>query len=315
MSKALCLRPLLDFADLGVALPQGLEVIESTPDAPDLKEQTARAKALVIPAVGPVLPLALFDESAIRLVQVTGAGVDRVDGAGLRRLGIDLANVPGGSAQAVAEYVIAAASMLLRFAPQSTQAIFQGDYAAMRPDMIARGLNQLSGCVLGIVGYGVIGRTVATQAKALGAEVIFHDPMVRGSIGIDVLFERADIVSLHLPLNDQTRGLVNAALIARMHPNAILINAARGGIVEEAALAEVLEEGRLAGAAIDVYSSEPPDAKNPLLNLSPSARHRVILTPHIAGVTRQSWQTLFRAAWANVSQVLLEGKAPQNVVN
>ena len=123
------------------------------------------------------------------------------------------------------------------------------------------------------------------------------------------------IVTLHVPLQDGTRGLIGAAEIGLMKPGAILVNAARGGIVDEAALAEALEAGRIGGAVVDVYSTEPPAPDNPLLTLSAVAAQRLILTPHIAGVTRQAWASLFAEAWNNVARVLLQGEPACHVTN
>src|SRR5581483_5694968 len=120
--------------------------------------------------------------------------------------------------------------------------------------------------------------------------------------------------TLHVPLIEATRHLIDARALSVMKRDAILINAARGGVVDEGALATALQEGRLAGAAVDVYSSEPPDATNPLVALSGEAARRLLLTPHIAGVTRQSAAFLFREAWRNVARVLLDHEAPHHRV-
>jgi phosphoglycerate dehydrogenase-like enzyme len=128
------------------------------------------------------------------------------------------------------------------------------------------------------------------------------------------LLARADIVTVHVPLTPETRGLIGASELARMQPDAVLIQASRGGIVDEAALAAGLNAGELGGAAVDVYATEPPTADNPLLALTADAAHRLLLTPHIAGVTRQSWATLFRTAWDNVERVLTRGEAAHNCI-
>ena len=315
MSEVLCLRPEEDFTKLGVALPKALSIRFCAPDAVDLAERMRMADALVIPAVGPPLDATLFGSSAIRLVQVTGAGVDRVDGRALAKMGIAVANVPGGSDGAVAEYVLTAARWFLRGFAGATDAIIAGGYADFRARAIAAGLNELAGVTVGLVGHGRIGRAVAARCRAAGAAVIVSDPAEAGSTPLEAVFAMADVVSLHVPLTDATRGLVGADLIAAMKPSAILINAARGGIVDEAALAAALGAGRIAGAAVDVHDREPPVPDAPLLKLDPAARHRLLLTPHVAGVTRQSWAALFRAAWDNVEAVLLRGEPPRNVTN
>ncbi|MDE0520519.1 MAG: hypothetical protein OXH79_01005 [Boseongicola sp.] len=317
MPDVICLRPLEDFANVGVVPPRALTIRALDPESQELAEAMRSAEALVIPAVGPALETELFAGSAIRLVQVTGAGVDRVDGAALAGLGIAVAGVPGHSALAVAEYVVATAAALKRFLPGSTAAIRAGDYMNVRDRMIRSGLNQLAGLTVGVVGYGIIGQATAWQCAALGATVILCDPAIDREDGVELgeLLATADIVTLHVPLQDGTRGMIGAAEIGLMKRDAILVNAARGGIVDEAALADALEAGRIGGAAVDVYSREPPAHDNPLLTVSAAAAHRLILTPHVAGATRQAWAGLFADAWDNVARVLLQREPARNVTN
>ncbi|PYU82818.1 MAG: hypothetical protein DMG51_13325, partial [Acidobacteria bacterium] len=137
-------------------------------------------------------------------------------------------------------------------------------------------------------------------AESLGAK----------SVSLDELCRWADVVTLHVPLLPATEGLVGQRQLAAMKPGAILIQASRGGIVDEAALADSLKSGHLGGAAIDVYSEEPPGADSPLLGLEGDAARRVLFTPHVAGVTRQSTAFLLRAAWRNVERVLIENVPP-----
>jgi phosphoglycerate dehydrogenase-like enzyme len=129
---------------------------------------------------------------------------------------------------------------------------------------------------------------------------------------LDQVLAIADIVTLHVPLLPQTHNLIDERRLGLMKPGAVLIQASRGGIVDEAALAAHLASGHLGGAAVDVYSAEPPTADNPLLGLSGEAASRLLLTPHIAGVTRQSSAFLFRTAWANVERVLVQGQPPSH---
>ena len=134
------------------------------------------------------------------------------------------------------------------------------------------------------------------------------------SLSLDELLKSADIVTLHVPLQPATRGLISAREFEKMKPGAILIQASRGGIVDEAALAQALTSGHLGGAAIDVYDAEPPSAENVLLSLSGDAARRILFTPHIAGVTRQAAEYLFRTAWCNVEQFIFKNELPENRV-
>jgi phosphoglycerate dehydrogenase-like enzyme len=219
--------------------------------------------------------------------------------------------------------VTAALALLRRFA-FADAAIKRGDYAQVRARMIESNLSGLDGVMVGIIGLGVIGAAVAAAFRRAGCRICYCDPApvdqaaaaALGAIALplDELLARADVVSLHVPLLPSTTGLIGARELARMKPDAVLINAARGGVVDEAALADALVRGRLAGAAVDVYSTEPPPSDNPLLALPAEAAGRLLLTPHIAGVTRQSWTYLFRSAWDNIERVLLRSEPPLNRV-
>jgi phosphoglycerate dehydrogenase-like enzyme len=286
------------------------------PDDPSLPAHIKAAQALVIPAVGPKLAASLFEGSAVRLVQVTGAGLDRLDLAAMTRLGIPVANVPGNNA--VAEYAVTAATLLLRRFGLADAEIKRGNYAAYRARMIADNLPGLEGLLVGIVGFGVIGRAVAAAFHRAGCRIAYHDPASGAQppyatpLPLDTLLQGADVVSLHVPLLPSTTGLIGSRELALMKPGAVLIQVARGGVVDEAALAAHLTAGRLAGAAVDVYSTEPPGPDNPLLTLDGEAAQRLLLTPHVAGITRQSSAYLFRTAWENVERVLARNEPPLN---
>jgi phosphoglycerate dehydrogenase-like enzyme len=162
---------------------------------------------------------------------------------------------------------------------------------------------------------------VAEALYRMGAKVCFFDPATSDAKGIDAramsldeLLATSDVVSLHVPLLPATQNLIGTLELARMKPGSVLIQASRGGIVDEAALAASLMASHLGGAAVDVYSTEPPSPDNPLLKLTGEGASRLLLTPHIAGVTRQASAFLFRSAWQNVKRVLTQGQPPLNRV-
>ncbi|HZR56325.1 MAG TPA: NAD(P)-dependent oxidoreductase [Terriglobales bacterium] len=320
----LCLRPKIDFDRAGALPPISLNIAYRKPNDADIPEIMQQARGLVIPAVGPKLAPALFGNSAIKFVQVTGAGVDRLDELIVKRAGIAVANVPAGSNAAVAEYVITMASLLLRRFTWASEEIRKGNYSDFRSRMLADNLLGIENLLIGIVGLGTIGLAVAEAFHKMGCRICYYDPMLRDEktaqalgaepLSLDELLKSADVVTFHLPLLPETKGLIGAWELARMKPGAILVQASRGGIVDEASLAENLRSGHLGGAAVDVYSTEPPAPDNPLLTLHGEAARRLILTPHIAGVTRQSAAFLFRAAWQNVERVLIANEPPLNRV-
>lgn len=319
----LCLRPEADFTRVGVTPPAQLAIAYRKPDDPQLAMLIKEGRALVIPAVGGKIPGALFEGSKVKLVQVTGAGVDRLDEAAMRKLGIAVANVPGGSNSAVAEYAVGCAIVLLRRLAWSDMEIRDANYVSFRGRMIGDNLPGLEGLTVGIVGMGTVGFAVAEAFHRFGCQIVYHDPVPRDAaaarigaraLSLEDLLKTSDVVSLHVPLLPQTRSMIGARQLAAMKPGAVLIQASRGGIVNETALAAHLNSNHLGGAAVDVYSVEPPDTDNPLFALEGEAAHRVLYTPHIAGVTRQASVNLFRDAWANVERVLVKGEEPQNRV-
>lgn len=316
----LCLRPEADFVRADAVAPAALKVAYRSLEEPDVPALMKQVRALVIPAVGPKLPLAWFENASVKFVQVTGAGLDRLDLDVMKQLGIAVANVPGGSNHAVAEYVVTAASVLLRRFAWADAEIRAGHYSEFRNRMLVENLSGLDDLTAGIVGLGVIGVAVAKALHKNGCKILYFDPAPHDqraaaafgaeSVSLEDLLKASDIVTLHVPLLSGTHGLIGAREFALMKQGAILIQGSRGGVVDEAALAESLKAGHLSGAAIDVYSNEPPAADNPLLALQGEAARRVLFTPHIAGVTRQASAFLFRSAWENVERVLLANEPP-----
>jgi phosphoglycerate dehydrogenase-like enzyme len=320
----LCLRPEADFQRVRALPPASLKVAYRAAGDTDIAELMKQARALVIPAVGPKLPVELFEGTSLKFVQVTGAGLDRLDLAFLRQRGIAVANVPGGSNEALAEYAVTTASILLRRFFWADAEIRNGNYHDFRARMISDSLLGLDGLTVGVVGFGTIGVAVATAFHQRGCLILYHDPAPRdpraaGALGakaspLEELLQASDVVSLHVPLLPQTTGLIGTREFAAMKPGAVLIQASRGGVVQEVALAEALQHGRLAGAAVDVYSTEPPAPDNPLLALKGQAARRILFTPHIAGVTRQSTAFLCRAAWRNIERVFAGNEPPRDLV-
>ncbi len=247
------------------------------------------------PFTAPVLAAA----RGLKIIAKNGAGVDSVDLAEATRRGVVVAVAAGANADAVAEHALALMLALVRDLPRLDRKLRQGGWEGS-----AYQGRDFRGSVVGIVGYGSIGRSTARLAAALGAQVV----VLRRSgdadgfaveTDLDALLARADIVSLHCPLTDATRGLIGAHELARMKPGALLVNTARGAVVDEAALVEALRSGRLGGAGLDTFETEPITAHNPLCTLD-----NVILTPHVAGVTRNAALRVATMTVRNVVDVL-----------
>jgi phosphoglycerate dehydrogenase-like enzyme len=324
-----CLRPEEDFLRVGAPAPAALAIAYRAVDDPDVEALMRDARAAVLASVGPPLDAGLIAAAAnLRLIQFTGAGVDRVDVAAASRRGIAVSNVAGTNATTVAQYVVGTAIALLRRLPEGDAQVRAGRYAEVRPRLLSGGgLRDLSDLAIGIVGLGRIGQAVAAAFLALepSCTVRYFDPapgdpgaaMALGATAVELpeLLRTSDVVTLHVPLLPDTRGLIGRDELALCKRDAVLVQASRGGVVDEAALAAALAEGRLAGAAVDVYAHEPPEPGGPLLSLPGDAARRLLLSPHIGGVCRQSEQRQFTATWRNVERVLVQGTDPVDVVN
>lgn len=244
----------------------------------------------------------------LRVVGRLGVGLDNIAMEACAARGVRVFPATGANTLSVAEYVVTAALMLRRAAFTSRAAMLAGDW----PRNALMG-GELSGAVMGLLGYGQIARAVATRVRALGMAVVAHDPMLpaddeawsgTGRVGMAGLLARSDVLSLHVPLTDTTRGLFDAATLAAMKPGAILINTARGGILDEAALARALQSGTLGGAALDVFAVEPLTAEAARVFADAP---NIILTPHIAGVTREGNERVSALTVAQVRDALAEG--------
>jgi D-3-phosphoglycerate dehydrogenase len=249
----------------------------------------------------------------LRVVGRYGVGVDSVDVAAATERGIVVCNVPDYGTEAVSDHAIAMALAVARGIPLLDRGVRAGrvDLPAVRP------LHQIAGRTFGVVGLGRIGQATARKAAGLGYDVIGFDVLAtpgetyRGvaAVSLDELCARADVVSMHVPLHDGTRGLVGADQLALMKPTTIVVNTARGGVVDTAALVDALERGVIGGAAIDTHEAEPLPTDHPLTRFD-----NVVLTPHLAWYSEESYGELKRRTAQNVVDVLA-GRVPRDVVN
>ncbi len=251
-------------------------------DRPKLLHEVANAKALIVRNRTQVNADVLSAGPNLSCIGRLGVGLDNIDVAACKASGISVFPATGANNVSVAEYVITAALMLVRGAYLSQGAMMAGDWP--RQSLMGQ---EIGGKTIGLIGYGGIAREVASRATALGLQVIAYDPFVEGDEmrPLDVLLAESDVVSLHVPLVDATRHMLDATTLASMKPGAIVINAARGGVVDDAALAAALRSGHLGGAALDVFDVEPMTAETGAMF---AGLKNVVLTPHIAGVTDQS---------------------------
>ncbi len=277
-----------------------------------LAQQVATADALIVRSAVRVDAVLLEKARKLRVIGRAGIGVDNIDLDAATRKGIAVMNTPGANAVAVAEHTFALALALARHIPRANQLMHAG-----RWEKKALQGSELRGKTMGVVGLGRIGMEVARRAHAFGMKVVAHDPFVSPEVAreagiqllsLDHVLAAADYLSLHLALTPQSAGLINSETLRKMKKGARLINCARGELVDEAALAEALKSGHLAGAALDVFAHEPPQG-SPLLGMD-----NVIATPHIAGSTQEAQEAVGYQIAAQVREYLRRGVI-QNAVN
>jgi phosphoglycerate dehydrogenase-like enzyme len=286
--------------------PAEYEVVTAPTDLPeDAKIALVADADFLILFPGEISAAVLEAARRLKLIQLVSAGFDRLDLALCRRLGIPVANNGGANAVDVAEHTVALILAWYRRMKEMDANVRAGRWQALDS---GRSTYTIWGKRVGIVGFGNIGRAVALLLGRFGAGLVFADPVpvpvetqlaygvVR--VELDELLETADIVTLHVPLNAQTRGLIDAAALARMKRSALLVNTCRGPVVDEAALVAALQAGQIAGAALDVLAQEPPPADHPLLQME-----NVLLTPHIAGVTYDTWARRGAFIFHNLARV------------
>ncbi|WP_293387221.1 2-hydroxyacid dehydrogenase [Phenylobacterium sp. RIFCSPHIGHO2_01_FULL_69_31] len=291
-------RAMLD----GYARTAGIQalVVDEFDDAAFTRE-IADAEVL-LHVLKPVTAEMIAGAPDLRLVQKLGVGVNTIDLEACRAAGVAVSNMPGTNSQAVAEMALALMLSVLRRLSYLDPLTRQGQGWTPDPDLID-GVGELCGRTVGFVGYGGSASRLGTALEALGATVIYTarsaKPDLPGRfVGLDELLETADIVSLHLPLTPQTERMIDARALAAMKPGAILINTARGGLVDEPALVSALVSGRLRGAGLDVFDQEPVDPENPLLGLP-----NVVVAPHQAWLTPETLDRSLAAAFENIRRL------------
>ena len=271
-----------------LAAADGLEVVDVSSEGREaLEEALGDAEGLIVRSGtrvdGPLLDVA----ERLEVIGRAGVGVDNIDMRAATRRGVAVINAPGGNTSSTAELAFALLLAAARRVAEADRSVREG-----RWDRKALRGRQLQGNTLGVIGAGRIGTEVARRAHAFGMRILAYDPYLSAEraaderlerVELDELLERADFVTVHVPLTEQTRGMIGVAEIGRMKPAAILINAARGGIVDERALAVALEQRKLGGAALDVYETEPLPGEHPLRGAP-----NLVMTPHLGAATMEA---------------------------
>lgn len=283
--------------------------------AEDLLAQVGEANALVIRSGVKITAEVFAAAPNLKAIARAGVGVDNIDLEAATEHGVVVMNTPGGNTISTAEHTFGLMLALARHLPQGDASLKAGRWDRKKFVGV-----ELKGKTLGLVGFGRIGQAIAKRALAFEMRVIAYDPLLKDvlfweadveRVSIGELYEQADFISLHSPLIDATRGMINQKAIAQMKDDVRIINAARGALINDHDLAEAIKSGKVAGAALDVYAEEPPNQNHPLIGLD-----NVIDTPHLAASTSDAQITVAVEAAELVANALLNNEFPdENVVN
>ena len=283
-----------------------IEVVERPPlKGPELAAEIGDYDALIVRSGAKVTAEAIAAATKLKVIGRAGIGVDNIDVPAATRRGIVVMNTPGGNNVTTAEHAISLLLACARFIPQANASLRAGKWERTKFTG-----SEVTAKTLGVVGLGNIGRIVADRALGLQMKVIAYDPFVTPEtkpmqvelVTLDELFRRSDFVTVHVPLTNETRNLIDAAAIAKMKPGVRIVNCARGGIVDEQAVADAIASGHVAGAAFDVFAQEPPGENHPLIALP-----QVVATPHLGASTGEAQTNVAIAIAEQVSEFLLRG--------
>jgi len=290
-----------------------IEVLDERTEAA-VADAVRGADGLVVDSRTPVTAQVLGASETLRVVGRAGIGVDNVDLAAAAERDVTVVHVPDYCLDEVSTHALSLLLACVRNVPLQDRRTGEGtwDWREGRP------LHRMRGRTLGLAGFGGIARRLASKLRAFGLEVVAYDPYVKATVmadygveevGFEALLDRLDYLSIHVPLYGETREMFSTDEFERMADHAVLVNTARGPVVDEAALLDALETGEIARAGLDVLESEPPDAENPLL-----AREDVVVSPHTAWYSEESRRDLSRSVASDVAAVL-DGEAPTDPVD
>jgi D-3-phosphoglycerate dehydrogenase len=272
----------------------------------ELREAISDCDGLVVRSETKVTAELMDAAARLRVIGRAGVGVDNIDVSAATERGIVVMNAPDGNTMTTAEHTITLLMALARQVPQANASLRAGLWERKRFIGV-----ELQGKTLGIIGLGRIGRVVASRALGFGMNILAYDPFIAPeqardleleTVSLDELYARSDFITMHTPLTNETRGLINASAFARMKQGVRIINCARGGLVDERALLDAIKEGRVAGAALDVFEKEPPPADHPLLSLD-----EVIATPHLGASTTEAQEGVALTVAEQMRDYLLTG--------
>lgn len=290
----------------------------------DILELAADADFIMADAISAVSGDLMRGMPNLKLVHSEGVAFNRIDCETAAELGIAVCNNAGVNADAVAEQTVLLMLSVLRDVVAGDAAVRAGRQIQKKERMMVKGFRELGECTVGFVGFGAIARATARRLAAWGCKMVYNKRTPLSAeeeasfnvafAELDDLLAQCDIVSLHVPVTPATTGLADADFFAKMKEGSVLINTARGEIVDQPALKEALLSGHLAGAGLDTLSPEPVRTDNPLLHLPAELENRIVFSPHIGGVSEGMFYRAHRTVWENIERVVA-GEAPVNQVN
>ncbi len=282
------------------------------------------AEAIFVSPITPIRGSLISRMPNLRLIHSEGVGFDLIDLETARKRGIYVCNNAGCNAGPVAEQAVMMMTMLLRRTLWGHRMVLEGRQGEAVPALERNVPEDLASSTVGLVGFGAIGRAAAERLRANGSKLCYwsrhrRDAATEAAFDMEYLSlyelaERSHIVSLHIPANRETEGLIGRDFFSHMRPGSYLVNTARGGLIDNDALGEALRSGRLAGAAFDNYVPEPVPADHPLVLLAREFPDRILLCPHQAGITQTAFRNVYRMLFENLGE-LMAGRRPQRIIN
>lgn len=277
------------------------------------------AEMLIVDPMVPVKASLIQKMPTLKLIQSQGVGYNLFDTDAARAQGVDVCNCAGANATAVAEQAVLLMLSVLRGVKENDRMVYAARQAEAKGRCFQNGITELRDCHVGIVGMGAIGLATAKLLGAFGCRVSYWNRKPKPECALpyltkEELLRQCDIISLHVAVTPETTNFISDETLNMMKPGSILINTARGEIVDQEALCRAIVSGKLGGAGLDTLSPEPVTAENPLLHLPEAYRDRVVLSPHIGGITEGSFRRYFGVIWNNAA-LLAKGEKPRNIVN
>lgn len=307
-------------------LPEGTELVYIGQEytAKDVLEKAGDADCVLVDAVLPVTAEMIEGMPKLKMIHSEGVGFAAIDVEAAAKRGVYVCNNRAVNAPQVAEHTVLLMLAVLRRMMEGDAMVRAGRQMEAKTAFIYEGLGDLLEKKIGMIGFGAIGKELARRLLPFGCELYYYDPLRADAetereyhvtyADLETLYRQSDIITLHVPVNESTMKMINRDSLAMMKPNAIVVNCARGAVVDSAALAEAICSGTIYGAGLDTMDPEPVPIDDPIIQMPEQYRYRVVMTPHIAGTTRSVFVNSYKNIWRNVSHIAA-GEKPFNIVN